>query len=70
VWTLSCPTCAQILVVGSTTVGRRALTDRVSAGNTITDTEASLELCEMAFEFAAGHLKSDPNEGRKSGTLV
>ncbi|KAG8752333.1 2' O-ribose methyltransferase [Ceratobasidium sp. 423] len=40
------------------------------SGNTIKDTESSLELCEMAFGFAVKHMKTDLNKGRKSGTLV
>ncbi|CAE6487053.1 unnamed protein product [Rhizoctonia solani] len=40
------------------------------SGNTIKDTESSLELCEMAFGFAVKHMKSDASESRKSGILV
>ncbi|KAJ1304920.1 hypothetical protein OPQ81_006054 [Rhizoctonia solani] len=40
------------------------------SGNTIKDTESSLELCEMAFGFAVKHMKTDVGESRKSGILV
>ncbi|KAH7339962.1 FtsJ-like methyltransferase-domain-containing protein [Rhizoctonia solani] len=40
------------------------------SGNAIKDTESSLELCEMAFGFAARHMKADVSERRKSGILV
>ncbi|KAG9123743.1 2' O-ribose methyltransferase [Ceratobasidium sp. 392] len=35
---------------------------------TVKDVESSLQLCEMAYEFAAEHLKR--NEFQKSGVLV
>ncbi|CUA71129.1 Ribosomal RNA large subunit methyltransferase E [Rhizoctonia solani] len=40
------------------------------SGNTIKDTESSLELCEMAFGFAVKHMKVDESQSRNSGVLV
>ncbi|CAE7173181.1 unnamed protein product [Rhizoctonia solani] len=40
------------------------------SGHTVKDTESSLELCEMAFGFAVGHMKVDISDSRKSGILV
>ncbi|CAE6510640.1 unnamed protein product [Rhizoctonia solani] len=40
------------------------------SGNTIKDTQSSLELCEMTFGFAVKHMKADASQSRKSGVLV
>ncbi|KAF8687077.1 ML-like domain, partial [Rhizoctonia solani] len=40
------------------------------SGNTIKDTESSLELCQMAFGFAMKHMKIGADGDRKSGILV
>ncbi|KAF8745789.1 ML-like domain, partial [Rhizoctonia solani] len=40
------------------------------SGNTIKDTESSLELCQMAFGFAMKHMKIGADGDHKSGILV